>query len=117
MTTCSGVSNGSAAFATTRALPRALPRAFVSVANNVERSVAFNVGSDIRIGNQTNSMTSAAGYASSSLTPVHFGGLAEKADVEIRWPSGVRQMVNGVATSRAATIAEEWFRPAGRRRR
>jgi hypothetical protein len=52
-------------------------------------------------------MTSAVGYASSSLTPVHFGGLAEKADVEIRWPSGIRQIVKGVATSRTVTIAEE----------
>ncbi len=52
-------------------------------------------------------MTTAVGYAASSLTLVHFGGLAAKVDVEIRWPSGFRQTVNGVATSRTLTITEE----------
>jgi hypothetical protein len=52
-------------------------------------------------------MTSALGYASSSLTPVHFGGLAEKVDVEIRWPSRIRQTVKGVTTGRTVTIMEE----------
>ena len=72
-----------------------------------KKSNRDGLGAQIRIGNQTNPMTSAAGYASSSLTPVHFGGLAEKADVEIRWPSGSRQMLKGVATNRTVIIGEE----------
>jgi hypothetical protein len=72
-----------------------------------KKSNRDGLGAQTRIGNQTSPMTSAVGYASSSLTPVHFGGLAEKADVEIRWPSGIRQIVKGVATSRTVTIAEE----------
>ena len=65
------------------------------------------LGARIRIGNQINPMTSAVGYASSSLTPVHFGGLAAKVDLEVLWPGGVGQTVKGVATSRTLTITEE----------
>jgi hypothetical protein len=72
-----------------------------------KKSNRDGLGAQIRIGNQTNPMTSALGYASSSLTPVHFGGLAEKVDVEIRWPSRLRQTVKGVTTSRTVTITEE----------
>jgi hypothetical protein len=72
-----------------------------------KKSNRDGLGAQIRIGNQTNSMTSAAGYASSSLTPVHFGGLGEKVDVEIHWPSGFRQTMKGVATNRTVTRTEE----------
>jgi hypothetical protein len=72
-----------------------------------KKSNRDGLGARIRIGNQTNAMTSSVGYASSSLTPVHFGGLGEKADVEIRWPSGVRQARKGVTTNRIITITEE----------
>jgi hypothetical protein len=65
------------------------------------------MGARIRVGNQTRWKTSTAGYASSSHTPVHFGGLKEKADVEIRWPSGYQQTLKGVPTRRTVTIKEE----------
>ncbi len=65
------------------------------------------IGAQIRIGKQYNQMTSAVGYASSSLTPVHFGtGQAKQVDIEILWPSGIRQNVNGVRTNQIVTIRE-----------
>jgi hypothetical protein len=46
----------------------------------------------------------AAGYASSSATPVHFGlGASESASlVRIRWPSGIVQEFKDLAADRAA---------------
>jgi hypothetical protein len=50
----------------------------------------------------------AAGYASSSAAPAHFGlGLRRVADlVEIRWPSGVVQMLKDVAADRVVRVKE-----------
>jgi hypothetical protein len=50
----------------------------------------------------------AAGYASSSAAPTHFGlGLATSASlVEIRWPSGVRQELRDVAADRVIRVKE-----------
>ena len=84
-----------------------MPGAWLDVHLVGKKSNRNGLGAQIRIGNQTNPMTSAVGYASFSLTPVHCGGLPEKADLEIRWPSGFRQVFKGVATSRTVTIAEE----------
>ena len=65
------------------------------------------LGAHVRIGKQANDMTSAVGYASSSLTPVHFGtGQARQVDVEILWPSGIRQTVRGVRTNQVLTVEE-----------
>ena len=65
------------------------------------------IGASIRIGNQTNIMTSAVSYASSSHGPAHFGGLPATVDVEVQWPAGRKQTVRGVATNRIVTIEEE----------
>jgi hypothetical protein len=52
-------------------------------------------------------MTSNAGYASSSLVPVHFGtGNARQVDIEVLWPSGVRQMLRNVRTNQVLAIRE-----------
>jgi|CZKS01.1.fsa_nt_gi hypothetical protein len=51
------------------------------------------IGATIRIGNQYQIRTSAAGYASSSLVPVHFGGIGANDQIEIRWPSGKLQRI------------------------
>jgi hypothetical protein len=50
----------------------------------------------------------AAGYASSSAGPVHFGlGLSKLAElVEIRWPSGVTQELSNVAGDRVVKVRE-----------
>jgi hypothetical protein len=53
-------------------------------------------------------MSTAAGYASSSARPVHFGlGRDTSADlVEIHWPSGIAQTLKNVAADRIVTVEE-----------
>jgi hypothetical protein len=67
------------------------------------------IGARVRIGTQHNHMTSAVGYGSSSCWGVHFGtGRAETIDeVEIVWPSGVRQVLRNVATNRIVEVREQ----------
>jgi hypothetical protein len=57
---------------------------------------------------QYNHVTTAAGYASSSAGPVHFGlGTASSADVvEIRWPSGTVQQLTNVEGGRVMKVRE-----------
>jgi len=57
---------------------------------------------------QFNEMTTASGYASSSVGPVHFGlGDAKAADeVEIRWPSGAVQTLKGVTGDQILRVKE-----------
>ena len=58
-------------------------------------------------GKQWNDKTSACGYASSSDIPVHFGtGKAGRVDIEIRWPSGMKQTLSGVRTNQILTVRE-----------
>ena len=52
-------------------------------------------------------MTTAVGYASSSAGPVHFGtGTARTVGVEIRWPSGLVQLLKDVAADQVLTVRE-----------
>jgi enediyne biosynthesis protein E4 len=57
---------------------------------------------------QYNHVSFAAGYASSSAGPVHFGvGLAKSADlVEIRWPSGIPQVLEKVPADGVVKVKE-----------
>jgi enediyne biosynthesis protein E4 len=57
---------------------------------------------------QWNEVTTAVGYASSSDPRVHFGlGKNEKIkEIEIRWPSGIKQILKDVAVDRIMTIEE-----------
>ncbi len=66
------------------------------------------IGAVVQIGTQTNHMTSSEGYSSSSLTPVHFGlGTAARVPyIEIRWPSGAKQMLTDVAADQVLSVKE-----------
>ena len=65
------------------------------------------IGAQVQIGNQRNQMTASIGYASSSLTPVHFGtGNATHVDIEILWPGGARQALRNVRTNQVVAIRE-----------
>ncbi len=57
---------------------------------------------------QYDQVSHAAGYASSSAGPAHFGlGSAKTVDeIEIRWPSGTRQVLKDVAADRVVRIKE-----------
>jgi hypothetical protein len=65
------------------------------------------IGADIRVGNQQNHMTTSVGYMSSSHFGAHFGvpgtGIPR---VEVRWPSGVRQVLENVGVNRVVPVAE-----------
>jgi len=72
------------------------------------RSNRDGIGARIRIANQTNHMTSAVGYASSSHDGVHFG-LGERTTidkVEIRWPSGTVQTLENVKADQILAVRE-----------
>jgi len=72
------------------------------------RSNRDGIGAVIRLGNQWNHVTTAVGYASSSPRTVHFGtGKLEKIErLEIRWPSGIVQILRNVATNQVLEIQE-----------
>ena len=66
------------------------------------------LGAVVRVDGQWNSVTSAQGYASSSLGPLHFGlGAAESAArIEITWPDGSKRVLKNIASQRLLTIVE-----------
>jgi hypothetical protein len=71
------------------------------------RSNRDGIGARVQIANQRKTMTANAGYASSSLVPVHVGtGNARQVDIEILWPSGVRQTLRNVATNQVLAVRE-----------
>jgi enediyne biosynthesis protein E4 len=72
------------------------------------RSNRDGIGAVIRLGDQWNHVTTAVGYASSSSPAVHFGtGKLEKiAQLEIRWPSGIVQVLQNVATNQVLEVHE-----------
>ena len=70
--------------------------------------VTISARSDPRWSRQWNHMTTAVGYASSTLAPVHFGtGAARVLDtVEVRWPSGTVQVLRDVEADQVITVRE-----------
>jgi len=66
------------------------------------------IGARVRIGNQVNHMTTAVAYASSSHYGVHFGlGKVNKIpEIEIRWPSGIVQVLRDVAADQRLEVKE-----------
>jgi hypothetical protein len=67
------------------------------------------IGARVVVGNQVRTMSSALGYASSSHAGLHFGfGPATgTVRVEIQWPSGTRQTIEGVKTNQVLEIKEQ----------
>jgi hypothetical protein len=57
---------------------------------------------------QWNEATTSVGYASSSDSRVHFGLGASKLvrELEVRWPSGTRQLLHGVKADQILTVKE-----------
>jgi hypothetical protein len=76
------------------------------------RSNRDGIGARIKLqsksGVQFNHMTTAAGYASSSDGPVHFGlGPDARAEtIEIEWPSGIVQRLKDVLADRVIQVTE-----------
>ncbi len=67
------------------------------------------IGARVTIGQQVRTMTTAVGYASSSHAGLHFGlgPDATTVRVEVQWPSGSRQTVEGVKTNQVVEIKEQ----------
>jgi hypothetical protein len=77
------------------------------------KSNRMAIGAQIRIvtedgRSQWNEVTTAVGYASSSDSRVHFGLGANRRirEMEIRWPSGIKQMLHEVEVDRIMDIQE-----------
>ena len=67
------------------------------------------IGARVIVGNQVRTMTTAMGYASSSHAGLHFGlGTAQgPVRVEVQWPSGVKQVVEGVNANQTLDVTEK----------
>jgi len=67
------------------------------------------IGARIRIGQRVRTMTTAVGYASSTHAGVHFGLGPDVATVrvEVQWPSGTRQVFDGLKTNQVVEIKEQ----------
>ena len=70
--------------------------------------VRIAASGDPRWRQQFNAMTTAVGYASSTAAPVHFGtGTARTIErLEVRWPSGIVQVLTNVPTDQVLTVRE-----------
>jgi hypothetical protein len=70
------------------------------------------IGARIKVtsasGSQYNHMTTSVGYASSSDGPVHFGlgGDTKATTIEIRWPSGIVQVLRDIVADRVLQVSE-----------
>jgi len=71
------------------------------------RSNRDGFGARVKVNGQMRFATSAGSYASSSDKRLHFGlGAAEKANVEIFWPSGIHQTLNEVHADQFLEVRE-----------
>lgn len=72
------------------------------------RSNRDGFGARVTVNGQTRFATSAGSYLSANDKRLHFGlGTAEAARVEIVWPSGVRQVLNGVHADQFLEVREQ----------
>ena len=67
------------------------------------------IGARVTVGRQVRTMSSALGYASSSHAGVHFGlgTAADSVRVDVQWPSGAKQTVEGVKTNQTIEIKKQ----------
>ena len=71
-------------------------------------SNADGIGATVRVAGQSNSMTTAVGYASSSHDGVHFGlgDAGGYVDVEVQWPSGTVQTIRRQGVNQSIEVRE-----------
>ena len=67
------------------------------------------IGARVTIGTQVRTMTTAMGYASSSHSGLHFGLGDQEGSlrVEIRWPSGITQVLDNVKPNQVLGVVEK----------
>ncbi len=80
---------------------------WLSVSLRGTRSNRDGLGARVKVNGQTRFATTAGSYISASDKRLHFGlGTAEAAEVEIHWPSGIHQMLEGVKANQFLEIRE-----------
>jgi enediyne biosynthesis protein E4 len=80
---------------------------WLSVALRGTQSNRDGIGARVRVNGQTRFATTAGSYISASDKRLHFGlGPAETAKVEIRWPSGARQVLDEVKANQFLEVRE-----------
>jgi len=86
----------------------ASPGAWIAFKLEGKSSNRDGIGACITLGDQVNCMTSSVGYASSSLTPVHFGlgRITMVPEARVLWPSGAKQTVSGLKPGQVVTVRE-----------
>jgi hypothetical protein len=82
--------------------------AWLTVRLTGTRSNRDGIGARIIVGEQVRTMTTAAGYASSAHAGVHFGlgKAAGPVTLRVEWPSGTKQVIEGVSPNRVIEIKE-----------
>ena len=71
------------------------------------RSNRDGLGARVVVNGQTRYATTAGSYLSAHDKRVHFGlGAAETANVEVAWPSGLRQTLNGIRSNQFLEVCE-----------
>jgi hypothetical protein len=71
------------------------------------RSNRDGYGARVQVNGQTRFATSTVGYLSASDKRLHFGlGTADKAKVEVVWPSGIHQTLNDVHADQFLEVRE-----------
>jgi hypothetical protein len=74
----------------------------------------FGIGARVAVSGRVQEMSGGGGYLSAQAPELHFGlGTMERADVEVRWPSGRTESYFGLTAGRLHTLREG--DPAGRR--
>ena len=72
-----------------------------------KRSNRDGFGARVQVNGQTRFATAAGSYLSSNDKRLHFGlGSADSADIEIKWPSGISQVLRNVKVNQFITIEE-----------
>jgi enediyne biosynthesis protein E4 len=72
-----------------------------------KRSNRDGFGARVQVNGQVRFATAAGSYLSSNDKRLHFGlGDADAAEIEIRWPSGIRQALHGVKANQFIVIEE-----------
>ena len=80
---------------------------WIAITLHGTRSNRDGFGALVRVNGQTRFATASGSYASSSDKRLHFGlGSAEKANVEIVWPSGIRQTLSDVQADQYLEVRE-----------
>jgi hypothetical protein len=85
---------------------------WIALALEGTKSNRGGIGAKIRLSaggvTQYDQVSYAAGYASSSARPIHFGlgAAATVGEIEIRWPSGIRQTLTNLPADRVVRVKE-----------